>query len=159
MTMVGCPLLEAFPKYVFEDMLKAIKSEEQEQINRTPYRSPIALSCHIQCHTSIHQGDFERLSGFGNPVVFNNTCASSHQLAVNLLDAGARCYIGTLWRVGNETARQAAISFYESVLQQRNLLAGFHQMLEQSTLRGIAISMFSGVYTSAHWRGHRDWKM
>ena len=41
------PPLEAFPKYVFEDMLKAIKSEEQKQITRTPYRSPIADSSDV----------------------------------------------------------------------------------------------------------------
>jgi hypothetical protein len=126
------PPLASFPKHVFEDMLKAIRSDKEEDVTRIPYRSPIALSCHIQCHTSIHQGNFDRLSGFGNPVVFNNTCASSHQLAVNLLYAGARCYIGTLWEVGNETAKQAAIFFYKSILLQRNLLVGFHQMLEVS---------------------------
>ena len=135
------PPLASFPEYVFEDMLKAIKLGEDKDVTRIPYRSPIALSCHIQCNTSIHQGDFDRLSGFGNPVVFNNTCASSHQLAINLLNAGARCYIGSLWRVGTETARQVSIAFYRSVLQQRNLLTGFHQMLG-----AIEISKYRNVY-------------
>lgn len=43
--------------------------------------------------------------------------------------------------MGNETARQAAISFYKSVLQQRNLLAGFHQMLA-----GINIDRYRNIY-------------
>lgn len=135
------PPLASFPKHVFEDMLKAIRFDGEKDLNRIPYRSPIALSCHIQCHTSIHQGDFNRLSGYGNPVVFNNTCASSHQLAVNLLYAGARCYVGTLWKVGNETARQSAIVFYRSVLQQSNLLEAFHKMV-----RAIDANKYRNVY-------------
>jgi hypothetical protein len=123
--------LASFPKFVFEDMLKSIKSDEN--VIRVPYRSPIALSCHIQCYSSIHQGHFDQLSGFGHPIVFNNTCASSHELAVSFLHAGARCYIGTLWSVGNETARRAAIAFYQSLADQPNLLTAFHEMLGEIT--------------------------
>ena len=121
--------LKSFPSYVFEDLMKAIKSDETDGVVRVPTRAPIAFSCHIQCHSSIHQGEFQQLSGFGNPVVFNNSCSSSRELAVSFISAGARCYIGTLWKIGNETASEAAVRFYKAVLAQRNLLEGFHKMV------------------------------
>jgi hypothetical protein len=139
--------LNSFPNYVFEDLMKAIKTDKLDGVVRTPHRSPIALSCHIQCHQSIHQGHFDHLSGFGNPIVFNNTCASSHELATNFLSAGARGYVGTLWRVGNEEAKQAAICFYRSVLLQHNVLVAFHEML-----KSIDTSKYCNVYV--YWGFH-----
>lgn len=139
--------LSAFPKYVFEDLMKAIKEDSLHGVVRAPHRSPIALSCHIECHRSIHQGHFGQLAGFGNPIVFSNTCSSSHELAVNFLSAGARGYIGTLWKVGNEEAKQAAISFYRSVFQQHNVLLAFHAMLQN-----IETSKYANVYV--YWGFH-----
>ena len=139
--------LRTFPKRVFEDLMKAIKEDSLHTVVRAPHRSPIALSCHIQCHQSIHQGHFDHLSGFGNPIVFNNTCSSSHELAINFLSAGARGYVGTLWRVDNEEAKQAAICFYRSVFQQHNVLIAFHEML-----KSIETSTYSNVYV--YWGFH-----
>jgi len=45
--------LKGFPRYVFEDMTKAMKENDDEVI-RTRFDSKIALSCHIQCSDSIH---------------------------------------------------------------------------------------------------------
>jgi hypothetical protein len=83
---------------------------------------------HIQCADSIHQGEFHGLAGSGPPFVFNNTCSSSHEIAARIIRAGARSYIGTLWSVGNETATHAAKAFYESLVQQGNLLSAFVAM-------------------------------
>ncbi len=131
--------LGAYPQYVFEDMLQSMKSEES--VIRTPYSSKIALSCHIQCYGSIHQGDFHQLAGFGNPVVFNNTCASSHELEVSFLHAGARAYIGTLWNVGNEVAKKAALTFYRSLESDPNLSRAVHRMLQ-----GIPVKKYRNIY-------------
>jgi len=139
--------LSTFPKYVFEDLMKAIKEDSLHTVVRAPHRSPIALSCHIQCHQSIHQGHFDHLSGFGNPILFNNTCSSSHELAINFLSAGARGYVGTLWRIDNEEAKQAAICFYRSVFQQHNVLIAFHEML-----KSIETPKYSNVYV--YWGFH-----
>lgn len=139
--------LNTFPKYVFEDLMKAIKAENRDAVVRAPHRSPIALSCHIECHRSIHQGHFGQLAGFGNPIVFSNTCSSSHELAVNFLSAGARGYIGTLWKVGNEEAKQAAISFYRSLFEQHNVLVAFHAMLQT-----IETTKYANVYV--YWGFH-----
>lgn len=120
--------LKQFPRYVFEDMMKALKFEELHNVTRVRVNHPIASSCHIMCHDSIHQGDFQTLAGFGHPVVFNNTCSSSHELAASFIHAGARCYIGTLWSIGNDTATHAAKVFYKEAAQQGNVLEAFAAM-------------------------------
>jgi hypothetical protein len=75
----------------------------------------IALSCAIACADSIHQGQFDVLASYSSPIVFNNSCWSSHEVALFFLDCGARGYIGTLWAVGNDAAVTAAKVFYENV--------------------------------------------
>ncbi len=120
--------LKSIPHYVFEDMMKALKSDRVAGLVRVRVTSPIALSCHIDCYDSIHQGEFQSLAGVGHPIVFNNTCASSHELAASFVGAGARSYIGTLWSVGNETAKRAATVFYEEAIRQGNLLAAYFAM-------------------------------
>jgi hypothetical protein len=120
--------LEAYPAYVFEDMMKAIKSDKDDGVIRVRYDSPISLSCHIQCHDSIHQGEFQSLGGFGHPVVFNNSCSSSHELEAQFIHAGARAYVGTLWSMGNETATEAAVTFYKEIVTSGNLLAALVAM-------------------------------
>jgi hypothetical protein len=115
--------------------MKAMKDDPLDEVLRVPYRSPIALSCHIQCHSSIHQGNFDQLSGFGHPVVFNNSCASSHELAVSFLNAGARGYIATLWKVGNDTAKHSAIKFYQALESRNVLMFAFHDMVQAISAR------------------------
>ena len=123
------PPLKSFPRYIFEDLMKVLKLDpSDEKVHRVSFNSPIALSCHIQCADSIHQGQFLCLAGFSHPVVFNNTCSSSHEIAASIIRAGARAYVGTLWGVGNNTATQAAKVFYEGLVRQRNLLTAFVAM-------------------------------
>ncbi len=122
------PPLKSYPRYVFEDMMVATRLDPENKVLRIPFNSKIALSCHIQCADSIHQGDFLGLAGFGHPFVFNNTCSSSHEIAATITRAGARSYIGTLWSVGNQTANRAAKVFYEDLVQQGNLLSAFFAM-------------------------------
>jgi hypothetical protein len=120
--------LKKYPRYIFEDMLIATREDSKSKVLRVPFRSNIALSCHIQCADSIHQGDFLCLAGAGHPVVFNNTCSSSHEIATTIIHAGARSYIGTLWSIGNDTAKRSAKVFYESLVQDGNLLSAFFAM-------------------------------
>lgn len=118
--------LKRFPRYVSEDMMSAILSDRK--VKRAFCNYPIALSCHIECHDSIHQGQFQTLAAYGRPLVFNNTCSSSHELAASFVGAGARSYIATLWSVGNKTATAAAITFYKAALAGRSVLAAFVSM-------------------------------
>lgn len=106
--------------------MQAIRDDD-DGLKRTPTRFPIFLSCHIKCHQSFHQGIFDSLAGNTHPIVFNNSCSSSHELAASFLSAGARCYIATLWNVGSKTAKDAA--FYNSSLASTKLLFGFTAML------------------------------
>jgi CHAT domain len=133
------PTLKNFERYIFEDLMVALR--EKDQVTRISYKSPIALSCHVKCSDSIHQGQFSSLAGFGMPLVFNNTCSSSHELAVNFIHAGARCYIGSLWSVGNETATKAAKFFYEELADSGEVLKAFFKMN-----RSIREGRYSNIY-------------
>jgi hypothetical protein len=147
----GSDAIMALPQYIFDDMLKDIKSNSIAKAKRVRADYPIALSCHIQCSDSIHQGDFTRLAGIGHPVVFNNSCSSSHELAANFIHAGARCYIGTLWSVGNETAQKAARVFYETASEDGNLLKAFFKMSSEiANMRYKNVYIFWGLPSSTY---------
>jgi hypothetical protein len=117
--------LGLYPDYVGDDLWKALRDANDI---RTPVDVPIALSCHIKCHKSIHQGVFDEVACHAHPVVFNNSCSSSHELASCFLGAGARAYLATLWNIGSTTAKNAAVVFYATVLGGEPLLAGFVAM-------------------------------
>jgi CHAT domain len=68
-----------------------------------------------------------------SPIIFNNSCSSSHELAVSFIGGGARVYIGTLWNVGNQTAVRAAITFYTKMLADGNVLDAYGEMLRSIT--------------------------
>ncbi len=53
------------------------------------------------------------LADHGAPVIFNNACASWHELSRRFMFAGARAYIGTLFPVTDAEAAQVAESFVE----------------------------------------------
>jgi hypothetical protein len=118
--------LGRYPRYVGDDLMKALSDDNKDV--RTPVNVPIGLSCHIKCHKSFHQGIFDQVACHAHPVVFNNSCSSSHELASSFLGAGARAYLATLWKIGSTTAKAAAIVFYTTVLAGESLLAGFVAM-------------------------------
>jgi len=132
--------LSLYPQYVGDDLLDALRNND-EAVKRTPVNVPIALSCHIKCHHGFHQGAFDNLAAFAHPIIFNNSCSSSHELAAGFLAAGARCYIATLWNVGDKTAMRAALAFYDSVLAQGNILSAFSTML-----RSIRNDRYRNIY-------------
>jgi hypothetical protein len=129
----GSSALEEIPQYVFVDMNSAMRTEKETGVIRVPANYPIAFSCKIQCRDGLHQGAFQTLSDIGRPLVFNNTCSSSHELAPIFVSAGARAYIGTLWEVGNDTATRAAKAFYTKALKDGNILSAFYDMVKQRT--------------------------
>ena len=128
----GSPRLEEIPQYVFIDMNAAMRENETGVI-RIPVDYHIAFSCHIRCRDGLHQGAFQTLADLGRPLIFNNTCSSSHELAPIFVSAGARAYLGTLWDVGNTTAAQVAKAFYRRAMKDENLLAAFYEMTKLST--------------------------
>jgi hypothetical protein len=128
----GSPRLHETPQYVFIDMNAAMR-ENETGIIRVPVDYPIAFSCHIRCRDGLHQGAFQTLADLGRPLIFNNTCSSSHELAPIFVSAGARAYLGTLWNVSNTTAVQAAKAFYRRAITDQNLLAAFYEMTKVPT--------------------------
>jgi len=54
---------------------------------------------------------------------------------------GARCYIATLWNIGNQTATRAALAFYDSALSKGNALTAFSAML-----RSINNGLYENIY-------------
>jgi hypothetical protein len=114
------------PTYLFEDLWAAIQ-DDMVQPSRTPAKAAIAGSCCIVCTKGIHQGTFQRLASDHFPLVFNNSCLSWEEIAASFIDAGCRGYIGTLWSVGNDTAREAARRFYEQCWSQP-IITAFRDM-------------------------------
>jgi hypothetical protein len=135
---------QQIPKYVYEDMRKALSLRHDSSaatVQRKKVDTPIHSSCHIECFDSIHQGEFRSLASNSSPVIFNNTCSSWHEIAVSFIDAGARAYFGTLWKVDNSVAREAARTFYEQVLETGSLLGSFYEMT-----RAIQNSKYRNIY-------------
>jgi hypothetical protein len=64
--------LSMYPRYVGDDMMQALRGDH-ENLKRTPVNLPIALSCHIKCYQSFHQGAFNHLAGHAHPIIFNNS--------------------------------------------------------------------------------------
>jgi len=143
-TLDGMPWIQRplsmYPKYVGSDLMQALRDDD-ESLKRTPVSVPIALSCHIKCYQSFHQGAFDHLAAHAHPIIFNNSCSSSHELAAGFLAAGARCYIATLWSVGDKTAMKAALAFYDAALAGGNVLAAFSAML-----RSINKDLYRHIY-------------
>jgi len=61
--------LSKYARYVGDDMMEALK-EDKDKLKRTPVSIPIALSCHIKCYQSFHQGAFDRLAAYSSPIIF-----------------------------------------------------------------------------------------
>lgn len=132
--------LAMYASYVGDDMMQALRDDEGA-LKRTRVETEIALSCHIQCYQSFHQGMFDHLAAHAHPFVLNNSCSSSHELAAGFLAGGARCYLATLWNVGSATAKKAALTFYDSALATGKVLPAFFSML-----RSIANAKYRDVY-------------
>lgn len=132
--------LAIYPRYVGDDMMQALRDED-DGLKRTPVNIPIALSCHIRCYQSFHQGAFDHLAAYAHPIIFNNSCSSSHELAAGFLAGGARCYLATLWNVGGTTAKKAALAFYDSALATGKVLPAFSTML-----RSITNAQYRDIY-------------
>lgn len=85
----GIPWVEQplgrYPRYVGDDLMEALRDDNKDV--RTPVNVPIGLSCHIKCYESFHQGVFDEVAYHAHPVVFNNSCSSSHELASSFLGA------------------------------------------------------------------------
>jgi hypothetical protein len=121
----------------------------RDGIIRVRVKEPIYTSCHIKCYDSLHQGEFRAVASHGCPVIFNNTCSSWYEIAMCFIQAGARAYIGTLWRIGTTTAKNASNAFYKELFVGGNMLLAFHKMLASITNNKYReIYLFWGLHFS-----------
>jgi hypothetical protein len=149
-TFDGIPWLDRplgrHPRHVGNAMMHAIR-ERDDKLKRKPVNVPIALSAHIKCHESFNQGAFDSLAAHTHPIVFNNSCSSSHELSELFLAAGARSYLSSLWNVGSTTAKEAALAFYDELFKTGKVLDGFSAML-----RSIKNPQYRDIYI--YWGLH-----
>jgi hypothetical protein len=125
------------PSHVYLDTWKyALQSKGQRS-----RKGRIEMSCAIACVDSIHQGEFYTLASHTSPLIFNNTCWSSHEVAAFFLACGSRGYIGTLWAIDNQAAIVAAHAFYENLFSG-SILDAFHaavKAIEHTTSKDIYV--------------------
>ncbi|MEH7125598.1 hypothetical protein V7127_20520 [Bacillus sp. JJ1773] len=138
-----------YPQYVYDDMLKSITADEDKiNITRTKVDYLVEKSCHIQCFDSIHQGQFHTVASNTTPIIFNNTCTSWKEFSTQIIAAGCRGYIGTLWNIGNDEAFKAAKFFYTNVFN-KTIASNVNNMLriiENENYKDIYI--FCGLHFS-----------
>lgn len=111
-----------YPHYVFTDMINEVhnKSNSGKKYNGIP-KGNIPYSCSIKCYgaggfTSTYQAVFNRIaSSHITPIIFNNTCFSWAEISKSFIQSGAGTYIGTLWNIDNETAKNSSIEFYKNI--------------------------------------------
>lgn len=127
-----------YPHYVFADMLNEVhkQSHSGKKYNGIP-KGNIAYSCSIKCYgdgkfISTYQAMFNRIaSSYVTPIIFNNTCFSWAEISRAFIESGAGTYIGTLWNINNETAKESAIEFYKRIFNG-TILNSLYKSLEVS---------------------------
>ena len=110
-----------YPHYVYSEMMQYIRTNNNK--NRVK-KNNIFGSCAIKCSDFNYQAMFNILAASQSPVIFNNTCWSWSRISESFLAVGARCYIGTVWAVENNTAKSIAENFYEN-LENNSIAATF----------------------------------
>ena len=104
-----------YPHYVFIDMIDEIHKLEGR---RGKVKNNIAKSSGIKCAHFNYLGMFNMIAGArALPLVFNNTCWSWQYISESFLAAGVRGYIGTIWAVNNDIAKNVAETFYNNLFQ------------------------------------------
>jgi len=139
-----------YPHYVFVDMQQAIsdRDDQKGKYKGTP-KSVVPDSCAIACDVFVYQAMFDMIAGFhASPVIFNNTCWSWSGIADSFLSAGARGYVGTLWAVENNVARQVAEEFYQNIFTNTIAESLHHAMTLTKGTHSEGIYVYWGLHFS-----------
>lgn len=119
------------PDHVFQDLVAHLESrtEDEDNVIRTPVNYPIEGGCYIKCVDGLHQGMFRCLAATSTPIIFNNSCASWSEIAKHTLSMGCKAYIGTLYPIGNGVAKDSAELFYKLCLEEeRGIMEAVHEV-------------------------------
>ena len=104
-----------YPHHVFIDMIDEINKLEGP---RGKVKNNIAKSAGVKCAHFNYLGMFNMIAGARVlPLIFNNTCWSWQYISESFLAAGVRGYIGTIWAVNNEIAKNVAETFYDNLFE------------------------------------------
>ena len=125
---------QKIPKYIYEDMRKNIfDGSLSKNAKRTPVDDEIINSCVVSCNDGTNQAMFQILAGHNSPLVFNNSCWSWGEISTFFLVGGARSYVGTLWGVELNLARDSAIRFYENVFNNKTIMESVWEINKNMT--------------------------
>jgi hypothetical protein len=115
--------------YEYIEELASSNEHKDDKILSVKHDGYIPYFGHIECLDNIHQGNFHYLAGQTSPIVFNNSCSSWDEIASQWTGRGARGYVGTLWNIGEDTAKYSAESFYRMILKDNmELVCAVHSM-------------------------------
>lgn len=143
---------QQYPSYVFVDMEKSTNTILKE--SRTVKKN-ITDSCAIICSDFHYQAVFNTISGtHSKPFVFNNTCWSWYRIAEAFLAEGARGYVGTLWGVKNNVAKDVAEEFYTNVGEYSILKSISMAMDKAKGTPSANIYIYWGLHFSTIRNGH-----
>lgn len=135
------------PHYVFANMQNALR-ESKAVDKKIGLKKKISNSSAVQCSDGPHLAMFTVLASQSSPFIFNNTCWSWFHVAEAFLIAGAKCYIGTFWNVGNKVAIDFATSFYKLAFTQSVMDAVYHSMKTTTGTASENIYMVWGLHFS-----------
>jgi hypothetical protein len=145
-----------YSNYIFADMQREMRKMFLDE-NYTPVRTPVPAvsgSCGIKCSISVYQAMIQVVAGSHTaPVIFNNSCWSWSGIADFFLVAGARGYIGTLWKVDNTIATQVAETLYDHLFTE-TILNGLQKAIEKTRgTKDEGIYIYWGLHFSTIKKG------
>jgi hypothetical protein len=91
--------------------------KDREILSKKPI-DYIKYSESVMCSDWPNLCSFHSIASDGRPFVFNNSCSSFHTLSYKFSYAGARWYIGTLWDIDEDVAKDVAEDFYKNINDQ-----------------------------------------
>lgn len=131
----------AIADFVEQKRAKNLKPVQRENIPRVLGSAALKMADHNYIAMP------RDLADSGSPVIFNNACASWHQLSGRFMFAGARAYIGTLFPVTGAEAAKVAEFFVENDADITLAEALWHsQNQSYGTSGGRRPYVMTGVY-------------
>lgn len=132
-----------YPHHVFIDMINAIMAKK----SKGKAKKNISKSAGIKCAHFNYLGMFNMIAGAHVlPLIFNNTCWSWQYISESFLAAGIRGYVGTIWAVNNEVAKNVAETFYDNLFQTTVLDALQKSLSHTKGQKDENIYMYWGVH-------------
>ncbi|MCC9168656.1 CHAT domain-containing protein [Pontibacter harenae] len=140
-----------YPHHVFTDMVNELKNVKGKSRRR---KDVVCGSSAIKCIDFIYQPAFNIIAGLhSHPFIFNNTCYSWSNISESFLSVGARGYIGTLWAVENEVAKNTAEAFYDNLFDNTILSALEKAIAHTRGTSSENIYMYWGLHFQSFKRG------